>query len=65
MIVNKVTVGFVIQTFDTKTKKFTAQTFVAGDQVSWENTNGEPVKMGKTAYLPFDMVQPSEEVSRR
>jgi hypothetical protein len=65
MIVEKITVGFVIQEFDTKTKKFVSQEFIAGDQVDYEDENGDPVKgLSLEAivkeYLPFDMVQPTE-----
>ncbi len=70
MLVNKITVGFVVQVFDTEKKRFVSQEFVAGDQCDYED-NGEPVDRemlevdGKEAYLPFDMVQPhgSEEVA--
>jgi len=57
MILNKITVGFVSQTYDTETKKFTAQEFVASDETTWENTHGEKVEPQK-AYLRFDMIQP-------
>lgn len=61
MIVKKVTVGFVVQTYDTEADKFTEQNFTAGDQVDWEDEFGEPVKNPEdlvTGYLAFDMVQP-------
>ena len=64
MLVNKVTVGFVIQVFDTELKRFVSQQFVAGDQCEYEDKDGVPVCSealemdGKEAYLPFDMVQP-------
>ena len=63
MIVNKITTGFVIQTFDTESKRFTSQNFVAGDCV-YEDADGEPVESkllevdSKEVYLPFDMAQP-------
>lgn len=73
MIINKVTVGFVIQQFDTKKKKFVHQSFVAGDQCDYETETGDALSnietesfgigpnMGsKEPYLPFDMVQPCE-----
>ena len=59
MIVNKVTTGFVIQKFDTETRQFVSQEFIAGDQVDFENERGEPVE-SCDEYLPFDMKQPSE-----
>jgi hypothetical protein len=59
MIVKKITVGFVVQTYDTDAKKFVEQSFVAGDQVDYENEFGEPlVECSTKDYLPFDMVQP-------
>ena len=57
MIVQKVTTGFVVQTFDTKTGKFVCQTFVAGDPVYYEDTKGNSVDSFEE-YLPFEMVQP-------
>ena len=69
MIIKKITPGFVIQTFDTKKKQYTHQEFIAGSEVDYENTDGDPVdpvdsKMqqpdGTEPYLPFDMLQPSE-----
>jgi hypothetical protein len=70
MKINKITVGFVVQTFDTETRTFTNQEFVAADEVSWENGYSEPLDYVKDAeliygkggvdepYLNFDMVQP-------
>jgi hypothetical protein len=66
MIIKKVTAGFVIQTFDTETRKYVNQEFIAGD-VSYENAVGDSVDPelmqnitdGTEPYLPFDMVQPS------
>jgi hypothetical protein len=57
MIVKKITVGFVIQTFDTETRKYTGQEFIAGDQVDYEDDMENPVTPFKE-YLAFDMVQP-------
>jgi hypothetical protein len=64
MLLNKITTGFVIQTFDTEKKKFVSQEFVAGDQVDIEDKNGDPVDPsllevdGKPTTFPFDMTQP-------
>jgi len=71
MLINKITDGFVIQTFDTKLKKYISQEFVASTQVNYESTDGqtpfsdedsEKFNFGPYAdeepYLPFDMVQP-------
>ena len=63
MIVKKITVGYVIQDFDTKTKKFVSQEFIAGDDCTYEDVNGDvlgKVSLAKVEneYLPYDMVQP-------
>ena len=62
MIINKITVGYVIQCFDTKTSRCTSQSFIAGDIVDYEKPDGAPVEsekqIEKLGYLPFDMVQP-------
>ena len=57
MLLKKVTIGFVVQTFNMETGKFVSQDFVAGDQVSWETDLGEPAE-DRSEYLNFDMVQP-------
>lgn len=60
MIVNKITHGFVIQSWDTKKKKWINQEFVAGDDVEYE-CDGISMDL-QTApldeYLPFHMEQP-------
>ena len=66
MKINKITTGFVVQVFDTKTKRFVSQEFIAGDETSVEYRNGETVPDGKVldanaTYLPFDMVQPAKK----
>ena len=45
MIINKVTNGFVVQSFDTETRKFVSQEFIASDEIEWETTEGESVGM--------------------
>jgi hypothetical protein len=70
MLVNKITVGFVIQVFDTKKRRFVSQEFVAGDRCEYEDKDGVPACSealevdGEEAALPFDMVQPkpSDEI---
>ena len=69
MLVNKITTGFVSQTYDTVKGAWLDQNFVAGDQCDYE-VNGEAVDddwfftghdlaSGRTEpYLPFEMVQP-------
>ena len=68
MRVNKITIGFVTQVFDTELKRFVRQEFMAGDDVAYENGKGDAVdsdlvadKDGGEAYLPFDMVQPEAD----
>ena len=64
MLINKITTGFVIQTFDTEKGRFISQEFVAGDFVEYEKKDGEPCEPslwevdGKEVSLPFDMQQP-------
>ena len=70
MIINKVTTGFVIQSFDTDEQMFISQSFVAGYPVEYEDAEGNRVddeEMAKVnfgplaseePYLPFAMVQP-------
>ena len=59
MQVRKVTVGFVVQVFDTERRRFVSQEFVAGDQCDYEDEKGNPVDRklleasSKEAYLPF------------
>jgi hypothetical protein len=57
MIINKITTGFVIQKYDTKTGNFINQEFVCGDDTTFENLKGEEVE-GFDAYLEYDMKQP-------
>ena len=72
MLLKKITIGFVVQTFDTDKKEFVKQEFVAGDECSYENQDGESVDSdlfvridGKEPYLPYDMVQPSPQYSNK
>lgn len=70
MLVNKITTGFVIQLFDTKTKQYVSQSFTAAAEVNYENSQGDTLSETEMAesnfgpytenepYLPFDMVQP-------
>lgn len=68
MIVKKITTGFVIQNYDTDTERFVSQEFVAGDQVDWEDEDGQSLNPeefvvkgdGTFPYLPFDMVLPPD-----
>lgn len=63
MIVNKITSGFVIQQYNTITKQFLSQEFVAGNKpedVKFENEFGEPVKPFND-NLNFVMKQPKNK----
>lgn len=62
----KITTGFVVQTYDGN--KCIAQEFIAGDDVSYETVDGEPLPdddrqevIDNEVYQPFNMVQPSEK----
>ena len=58
----KITVGFACQTFEKNADgKFvcTEQVFIAGDECSYEDTNGEPLKdVPEYVYQPYEMVSP-------
>ena len=68
MIINKITLGWVWQSFDTDTKQYTEQCFVAGDDVAYEENDGNicpsiEEAIGDTEpYLPFEMVQPGKNI---
>jgi len=60
MAYKKITVGFVIQDFDDN-GNCVAQEFVAGDQVDYEDEEGNPVDVDVSKeYHPYDMVQPPQ-----
>ena len=61
MIIQKITVGFVVQRFDNVTGKFISQEFFAGDEITYEDEDGVPVesKQAEKSYLPFEMTQPA------
>jgi hypothetical protein len=71
MIINKVTVGTVVQSYDTILKKFVSQEFVAADEVTWENQRGEPATVfqvphnedGTEPYLNFELSQPMLDIN--
>jgi len=59
MIYNKITVGFVVQTY--KNERCVSQEFIAGNQVDYEYIDGTPLekdKTGKENYFPCNMEQP-------
>jgi len=61
-ITNKITHGYVIQTFDNS--KLVKQEFAAGDECTYEDSEGEELRMDDERcedYAPFDMVQPLDD----
>ena len=66
MQINKITTGFVVQTFAEKedgTFVCENQTFVASDQVDVEDLEGNPIEVTpeiEKAYFNFEMVQPPQ-----
>ena len=55
---NKITVGFVIQTFEKNAAgEFTCakQEFIAGDQVDYEDLDGNSIDPPEHPYQPFNM----------
>jgi hypothetical protein len=55
---NKITVGFVIQVFEKNADgRFicTSQEFIAGDQVDYEDTDGNPIDPPEHPYQQFNM----------
>jgi hypothetical protein len=62
MNIQKITTGFVTQTFDSE-GKLLEQNFTAGDECDWENEDGEPIE-DEGFYHPFDMVE-NDEVERK
>lgn len=59
MQLQKITIGYVVQVYDTELGRYVSQEFVAGDQVMVEDMEGNPVDGDEIPdYLPFDMLQP-------
>lgn len=67
--VNKITVGFVVQKYDTITRLCVEQEFTAGDEVTYEDLDGEQIdwcevpddlqgQLDTYHYCPFYMKQP-------
>ena len=67
MIVRKITTGFVVQEFDAETGRCVSQEFVAGDQVEWEDRQGNAISDGdfgldlEGLYHPLEMKAPEEK----
>ena len=62
MKIQKITPGFVVQTYDTKTGRCIEQSFIAGEDTSYEDQNGDAVdwREEEDACQPFEMVQPMQ-----
>lgn len=69
MIISKITIGFVVQRFDTDRQDWVDQEFVAGDQCEYETEDGSPINVQdfidrvvarQEPYLQYDMVQPTD-----
>ena len=72
MRINKITTGFVVQTWDTDLNKWTGQEFLAGDQCEYELAGTfrtlDPAEIWPNQpepYLPFDMRQPDDNAQDR
>lgn len=63
MKLQKIIMGYVVQTFDTDEQEFIDQRFIALDDIIWENEIGECVDppLPCPPYLAFDMHQPTPE----
>lgn len=62
MLYNKIIVGFVSQQYDSETGECVFQEFIAGDDVSYENEEGDPVEPPENeVYFPMNMIQPEGE----
>jgi hypothetical protein len=71
MRINKITCGFVIQTWDNDLKKWIGQEFIAGDQSEYEEVGTgrilNPAEIWAHTpepYLPFLMQQPEERAEQ-
>lgn len=61
----KITIGYVIQTYDPDKQGFVSQEFIAGD-VSWENAEGESIDPPEgDPSLALEMVQPNPMIWAR
>jgi hypothetical protein len=62
MKINKITAGYVIQTYNTETGKCESQEFVAGDECEYETEDGEHFDIDDSEteleYQPYEMIQP-------
>ena len=64
-MIKKITVGFVVQQFEND-GTFISQEFIAGDQVDYEDEDGESIDidmdfdLNGNPYQAFDMVQSTD-----
>lgn len=59
MLINKLTVGYVTQVWDTEKDKFVSQSFTASDEVAYEVVDFDGEKADPIdEYHHFDMIQP-------
>jgi len=63
MKINKITAGYVMQTYDTETGKCEAQTFIASDECEYEiaeTGSSFDIDDSETEleYQPYEMIQP-------
>ena len=66
MKINKITIGWVTQEYNSKTGLCTKQEFTAGDQVDYEDKYGEVVdSLRNEKYQPFDMLQPKDRLTEK
>lgn len=74
MLINKITAGFVIQTYDTDAQNWISQEFIAEDNSEYELDGGNSMNVqdfldrvidSKEPYLPFDMKQPEVSMIKK
>ena len=74
-VIKKVTIGFVVQSYDTEKRRFFCQEFVASEDHTWEDQMGDALNLKDNAdlaliygqggvdepYLNLEMVQPKTQ----
>lgn len=65
MIVHRIVDGFVLQVFDTETKQFISQEFVAGASAEYQTPDGNDIDADELPEdienLGYEMVQPEQD----
>lgn len=64
-LVKKITIGHVEQVYDIDNNRWISQNFIAGDEVDYEDQDGNNLSSDEILnlpYLPFDMASPDEQV---